>query len=152
MHARVGHGRKGHGRNGRLARAHVAQKQAVHHAGPGHVIQNLVRGLALLVRQREGQGSKQRVHMGTRGHMPEGLDARELDALPRKQCELQTEELVIGKASARLLRLRDRRGIMDGAQRSCLAHQATACHQTRGQGVAYVANVLESGRHDAPHP
>ena len=43
-------------------------------------------------------------------------------------------------------------GIVNGAQRSCLAHEATACHQTRGQGVAYVANVLESGRHDAPHP
>ena len=94
--------------NGGLARADVAQKQAVHDAGAVcHVGEDLGRRRrVLLVRELEGQRGKKRVHARAHHVVLEGRERpRGSTCWRQTQRELKAEQLVIGESPARPLAL-----------------------------------------------
>ena len=150
--AGVCRGGQGHGGDGRLARADVSEQQAVHDVRGGHVGQDLVHGLALLGREREGQRRREGVQVRPVGHVGGWRHALELHALAGEKGHLQAEQLVVGKPAPGALRGRHAGGKVHLPQGAAEAHEGVVGHQARGHPVADVAHVGQGGRDHAAHP
>ena len=150
--AGVCRGGQGHDGDGRLSRADVSEQQAVHDVRGGHVGQNLVHGLALLSRKREGQRRREGVQVRPVGHVGGWRHALELHALAGEKGHLQAEQLVVGKPAPGALRGRHAGGKVHLSQGATEAHEGAVGHQARGQPVADVAHVGQGGGNHAAHP
>ena len=150
--ARVRHGGERHGGHGGLARADVAQKQAVHGPVGRHVVQDLLGGDGLLVRELEGHGVGKGLPVLARGEVPVRVRPGKLYLAAREKGHLQAEQLVVGKAPAGALGGGLACGKVRLANGAGLGHEAVSGHEGGRHEVAGVAPVGHGGARDAAHP
>ena len=149
--ARVGGGGDGDGGDDGLARAHVAQKHAVHRMRLGHLAQNLQPRALLLVGEREGQRSVERLHaratdLVLRGHLP----AAACGALLHK-VQLQHEHFLVRQATTRLARLSHAFGKVNSTEGCLATHQAILRAKLKRHRVEDARRKLERVAHEPAH-
>ncbi len=118
----------------------------------GHIGQDLVGGLALLVREFEGKGTKERIHLGAVRDVCGRDDARLLDLLAAEQGQLQADQLVEGQAPAGALGLGETCREVDRAKGPALPHETQPGHDGGRYRVHDIGGILDGAGYDAAHP
>ena len=138
--------------HGGLARAHIAEEQAVHHMlGIAHIAENISdRGL-LLIRERERQRLTHGTHVSAHT-VRKRRDVEKVAVVSKAQRELQAHEFVVSQATASELHLAHQSREMNGTQGPRKAHELPAGAQCGGHRIAEHTDLLQRNRRYATHP